>query len=426
MLKRQVERYGKWLVAIAALFAVGAASGAFILTQERFASPFANRYTLRAEFSNVSGLTPGLGQPVNVAGVRVGEVLGASLHQGLAVVTMSIDPGKLPHVYADATATLAPNTPLEDMEVDLDPGRRSERPLQSGALIPESRTDVPPNYDDLTRTLDADTRQYFGSLVDAASQGLRGRGVDLRRALRALGPTTAQVRQITHLLAARRLELQRLVHNLGILARAARGSDHDLANVVDAGDATLHAVATQDAALSEAVGRFPGTARLATKTLVDSKTFARAALPAIHALGPAIRQLPSGLRATRSLLANSVPLIRESKPVLREAVPLERDLSSVAAGLRQVSPDIGTAFKVLDYAANEISYNPPGSDEGYLFWFAWAAHNLDSVMSVEDAHGAAAHGLALVSCSSLSSEPALGPLVELITGTAPACPGRSP
>jgi phospholipid/cholesterol/gamma-HCH transport system substrate-binding protein len=112
--------------------------------------------------------------------------------------------------------------------------------------------------------------------------------------------------------------------------------------------------------------------------------------------------------------------------VLREAVPLERDLSSVANGLRQITPDIGTAFKVLDYAANEISYNPPGSDEGYLYWFAWAAHNLDSVMSVEDAHGAAAHGLALVSCSSLDLEPGLAPLVNLLTGILPICPGSSP
>jgi phospholipid/cholesterol/gamma-HCH transport system substrate-binding protein len=420
-LRRQVGRYGKWLVAIAFLVVVGAASGAFILAQERFSSPFANRYTLHAQFTNVSGLTPGLGQPVNVAGVRVGEVLDANVQQGDAVVTMSIDPAKLPHVYADATATLAPNTPLEDMEVDLDPGLRSEPPLASGATIAQSHTDVPPNYDDLTRTLDADTRDYFGALVDAADRGLRGQGTSLRRAFRALGPTTAQVRQISHLLAGRRLELQRVVHNLGTLSQAAQGTDHDLARVVSAGDLTLHALASQDSALSDAVGRLPGTTRLASRTFVDSKAFAQAMLPTLHALSPAIRQLPSGLRANRSLLDRAVPLIRASKPVLRQAVPLERDLSSVATGLRQVSPDIGTAFKVLDYAANELSFNPRGSDEGYLYWFAWAAHNLDSVVSVEDAHGAAAHGLALVSCQSAAAEPGLQPLILLITGQLPTC-----
>jgi phospholipid/cholesterol/gamma-HCH transport system substrate-binding protein len=107
--------------------------------------------------------------------------------------------------------------------------------------------------------------------------------------------------------------------------------------------------------------------------------------------------------------------------VLRAALPLNRDLASVSSGLRAVSPDIATSFKVLDYAANELSYNPPGSDEGYLYWLAWGAHNLDSVVSVEDAHGAAAHGLALVSCSALEAQSGLAPLVLLVTGQLPIC-----
>jgi phospholipid/cholesterol/gamma-HCH transport system substrate-binding protein len=117
-----------------------------------------------------------------------------------------------------------------------------------------------------------------------------------------------------------------------------------------------------------------------------------------------------------------VPLVRASRPVLREAVPLDRDLAAVSRGLHATSPDIRSAFKVLDYTANELSYNPPGRDEGYLYWLAWASHNVDSVLSVEDAHGAAAHGLVLTSCSSLAAQPGLTPLVLLFTGQIPTCP----
>src|SRR5262249_50224777 len=67
MLKRQVERYGRWVVAILILMVFGVASGAFLLAEERFTSPFANRYEIHADFSNATGLTSGLGQPVNVA-----------------------------------------------------------------------------------------------------------------------------------------------------------------------------------------------------------------------------------------------------------------------------------------------------------------------------------------------------------------------
>lgn len=422
MLRRQISRYGRWVVAIVVLMVIGVASGAFILTQERFTSPFADRYEIHADFTNATGLTTGLGQPVNVAGVRVGTVLGADLQKGAAHVTMSIDPGKLPHVYEDATATLAPNTPLQDMEVDLDPGLRSSPPLQDGATIAHSRTNVPPSYDDLSRTLDADTRAYLGALVVSAERGLRGRGHDLRSALRALGPTTAQARRITGLLAARREELARSVHNLGVLADAASQNDHELGRVVGAGDATLRAIASQQAALSESVSRLPGTLSLSTRTVGHVAGLANALQPTLRALRPSIDQLPAGLRSTNRLLGQAVPLVRASRPVLRAAVPINRDLSHVASGLHDVSPDIATAFRVLDYAANEISYNPSGPDEGYLFWLAWGAHNVDSVVSVEDAQGAAAHGLALVSCSSLAAQPSLAPLVLLFTGQIPACP----
>jgi phospholipid/cholesterol/gamma-HCH transport system substrate-binding protein len=422
MLRRQVERYGRWVVAIGLLIAVGAASGAFILGQERFTSPFASRYEIHAVFDNATGLTTGLGQPVNVAGVRVGTVLGASLREGAADVTLSIDPGKLPHVYADASAVLAPNTPLMDMQVDLDPGRRSQPALADGATIPHSRTDVPPSYDDLTRTLDSDTRDYFAALVASAEKGLRGRGQDLRGAARALGPTAAQARRIGDLLVARRTELARVVHNLGVLAHAAGGNDHDLARVIGASDATLRAISSQRAALSESLARLPGTLRLSTRTIGDVANLADATSPTLRALDPAIHKLPAGLRATNGLLKQSVPLVRASRPVLREAVPLDRDLAAVSRGLHATSPDIRSAFKVIDYAANELSYNPPGRDEGYLYWLAWASHEVDSVLSVEDAHGAAAHGLVLVSCSSLAAQPSLTPLVLLFTGQIPACP----
>jgi phospholipid/cholesterol/gamma-HCH transport system substrate-binding protein len=422
MLRRQLERYGRWVVAILLLVGIGVASGAFILGQERFTSPFASRYQIHAEFDNATGVTAGLGQPVNVAGVRVGTVMGATLRNGAADVTLSIDPSKLPHVYDDASAVLAPNTPLMDMQVDLDPGRRSEPALADGATIPHSRTDVPPSYDDLTRTLDADTRDYFAALVQSAEKGLRGRGDDLRRAARTLGPTTAQARRIGDLLVARRVELARVIHNLGVLAHAAGGNDHELARVVGASDATLRAVSSQRDALSQALARLPGTLRLSTRTIGDVATLADATRPTLEALDPAIRRLPAGLRATNGLLGQSVPLVRASRPVLREAVPLDRDLAAVARGLRATSPDIRTAFKIINYAANELSYNPKGSDEGYLYWLAWASHDVDSVLSVEDAHGAAAHGLVLTSCSSLAAQPDLTPLVLLFTGQIPTCP----
>jgi phospholipid/cholesterol/gamma-HCH transport system substrate-binding protein len=82
----------------------------------------------------------------------------------------------------------------------------------------------------------------------------------------------------------------------------------------------------------------------------------------------------------------------------------------------KLSPDLASVGRVLDYATNELSYNPPGPDEGYLYWLAWAMHNLNSATSTEDANGAALRGLVLVSCSSIADNPALAPLFSLLAG----------
>jgi phospholipid/cholesterol/gamma-HCH transport system substrate-binding protein len=99
-------------------------------------------------------------------------------------------------------------------------------------------------------------------------------------------------------------------------------------------------------------------------------------------------------------------LIRAAQPVARDIVPATRDIT-------EQTPDLTDAFKVLTYVGNELAYNPPGSDEGMLFWLAWFSHNANSVVSTEDAHGAVFHGLALTSCSTFTSGSA-APLIQLL------------
>ena len=138
--RRQLERNGRWLLAIGVFVLLAGASAVYILAQQQVTTPFDDRYVVRAEFEHSSGLEPGLGQPVNVAGVRVGKITAAELRDGRSLVDLQIDPDKVPHVYADARATLFANTPLKDMQVELAPGRPPARELPDGGVIPLSRT----------------------------------------------------------------------------------------------------------------------------------------------------------------------------------------------------------------------------------------------------------------------------------------------
>ena len=125
MKARDIRRNVKAIAAIAGLFLIAFATAAVILPQQRFKLPWDDRYTVQAGFESAKAVTPGQGQSVNVAGIQVGEISGVELRDGVAVVEMSIDPEKLPAVYADATMTLRPRTALEDQTVELVPGTRA-------------------------------------------------------------------------------------------------------------------------------------------------------------------------------------------------------------------------------------------------------------------------------------------------------------
>ena len=63
-------------------------------------------------------------------------------------------------------------------------------------MVRVENTKVPINSEELTAVLDGDTRAYLDGLISAVGRGTKGRGRDLRATLEALGPTTAQTRQV--------------------------------------------------------------------------------------------------------------------------------------------------------------------------------------------------------------------------------------
>jgi phospholipid/cholesterol/gamma-HCH transport system substrate-binding protein len=421
-MRRFFTKYGRWLTVLAVLAVVSLAIGGYISVHQHLKLPGQNRYIVNAEFSTSSGLTPGLAQPVNVAGVRVGTITDATLKNGRSVVKMEVDPAELKHVYNDAHAVLVPNTALKDMQVQIYPGQPGAGVLKDGGTIPVARTSPPIDSDELTNALDADTRDFFQLLVGGFDQGLRGRGHDLRNLLKALGPTAKELRPISDALAARHVEIRRLTHNLSVLSKVTATKDSQLATLVDASNATLGALASQDAALRSSISKLPGTLAATRNSLHHTTTFANQLGPTLTALLPTAKKLPATLKATKPLLDTAEPVLRtQLRPFVREVQPLAKALSPTVRDLSAVTPSLTSAFHVLNYVANELAYNPSGDNEGFLFWLAWFAHNSDSFLSTADAHGSVWRGLGLISCWSLKGAPGLAPVVEAITGVVPAC-----
>ena len=102
----------------------------------------------------------------------------------------------------------------------------------------------------------------------------------------------------------------------------------------------------------------------------------------------------------RPLLRDAEPILREDlRPLVREATPLLADLRPSVRDLEPATVDLVRTGKVLNYVVNELGYNPPGAEEGYLFWTSWFIHNANSILTTEDAHGATWRGLVMVGCS---------------------------
>ncbi|MCW3016180.1 MAG: hypothetical protein JWO02_3272 [Solirubrobacterales bacterium] len=420
---KALKKHAKWLSVIAFLMLAATLAGGYILTQQRLANPFADYYTVNAEFSTTAGLNAGLGQAVNVAGVRVGTITSSTLRDGSAIVEMQIKPGKLEHVFRDAHAVLVPNSPLKDMQVELFPGTTQAGAAPDRFTIPVARTAPPVDSDELTAALDTDTRRFFQVLVNGVDNGLHGRAADLQALLKTLEPTAVDLNRVTSALAARRRELRRLVHSMAVLTKATATKDTELAQVIQGGNATLRALANQEGALRESARKLPQTLQTTSRTLANLQDFTGELVPTLDGLLPAVRKLKPVLKATDELAIKAEPIVRTRlRPLVRELQPLATDLSPTTRDLSAVTPKLSSAFKVLNYTVNELAYNPAGDDEGFLFWLSWFAHNGNSFTSSQDAHGSAWRGVALVSCNTLiNSASALAPLLKSIIGSSPVC-----
>jgi phospholipid/cholesterol/gamma-HCH transport system substrate-binding protein len=227
------------------------------------------------------------------------------------------------------------------------------------------------------------------------------------------------VRQIGDELAARRHQLSDLVHNLTILSRAAASQNGNLQTVANAGDKTLHAVAAQNVALAAAIRQLPPTLSSAQRTLADTATFANVLGPTATALEPTVRRLPSVLHELPTLFKGAALLpAKQAVPFVDAILPLANMVPPLARNLERRTPSLVTSFKVLNYVVNELAYNPGGRNQGFLYWFAWFAHNANSFLSTEDANGSVWRGMGVAPCSVLQETP-LGPLLQQLLGTTP-------
>jgi len=396
-MRTAIAKHLRDFVALAVLVVIGLAVTLYVVHEQRLRIPVLQErpFELRAEFETAQAVVPGQGQTIRVAGVRVGDVEKVELDDGVGVVTFAIDREYLP-VYRDATVLLRPTTGLKDMFFQLEPGTRAAGEYDEGETIPAANTAPDVNLDEILAALDGDTQAYLRLLLVGAGKGLDGRDRELGRLLGSIGPINRDLARLNRLVAQRRGNLARLIHNLNRLTTRVGEAENDLTELVAASESSLGAIAEQDPNVERAVSLLPGTLRQARATLDEVATFAELLGPTFDELRPFARKLPGLNESIVELADEATPVIEdEIRPFVRATRPVVPDLRRAATRFADAGPGLTTIGRKVNRLANMAAYNPngaeelgtPGRDEGYLYWVAWLSNNGNNVYSAGDAHG---------------------------------------
>jgi phospholipid/cholesterol/gamma-HCH transport system substrate-binding protein len=404
-LARQSRGRGKDTIAIAVLAVIAIVMTLWIFTQQKASLPnwvpfvgedFAG---LTAEFSDAQAVTPGQGQAVVIAGIQVGRISSVELRDGRAVVGMDVEPEYLDLIHPNATLLLRPKTNLNDMTVEIDPGKGAET-VEDGHEFPLSRTEPAIQFEAFLATLDADTQQYIQLLVAGGAEGIGGRGRQLSRVFRRFQPFVHRIADLNRAVAQRRRALARVIHDFGLLTTELGRRDSELERFVSASKDALGDFANQGASIQEALREFPSTLSALDSALASSDRFSTVARPALTQLIPQAQALGPALEANARLFRRTRgPIERQIRPFTRQVRPTLTHTKQGAADLDTTVRSFGNALGGLNSLLNRLAYQPPGPAESYLFYLPWLNHNLNANFNLTDAGGPLLRNAVMVSCN---------------------------
>jgi phospholipid/cholesterol/gamma-HCH transport system substrate-binding protein len=446
--KRAIAAHRVDFAAIAVLIVAAIGVSAYILEHQPSFVFGQSYYTVQAPFATAAAVTSGQGQAVTIAGVQVGQIGGVSLRNGRAVVTMNIYKQYAP-IYRNATVLLRPRTPLKDMYLSLDPGTRNAGRVPNGGMLPDGSTQPDVNLSEILSSLDSDTRNYLVLLLSGGAQAFHDRTppapsgeqpstravADLQGTLKRFAPLDRDTKAFATLLATRRRNIRRAIHNLNLVANSLGGVEGQLASLIRASDTNFAAISANDTQLESALTLFPGTLRQTTSTLGSLRAFGSASATTLQELQPFARNLGPALKASRPLFRDTTPVIaNQLRPFSIAVQPLARTLVPAGEKLKVAIPSLSESVGVLNTLFNTLAHQSKGQ-QSYLFWGTWLAHIADSLVDAQDANGPVLQSLFMGSCDELNfyenglapNSPALGVILNLLNAPPAAqLPGAKP
>jgi phospholipid/cholesterol/gamma-HCH transport system substrate-binding protein len=407
-IRDQMERYRTAFFAIVTMIVIAVATAGYILAHERVAVPAwvpvigHESFLLKGEFSTAQAVAPGQGQQVTIAGAKIGEISNVELRNGRALVSMNVTPKYARYIYRDATALLRPKTGLKDETVEVSPGNPSSGRVPAGYMLPVTQTSPDGNLDEFLASFDGETRALLQELLAGAGEGLQGNAANFSATFKRFAPLAREFQEIGREVAKRQYDVEHGIHNFRLLLEAVGSKDTKLAQVVESSNALYATFSQEDRQVQETLHELPGVLKQANHGFGKLATAVHVTGHTLHSLEPFATELAPAQKEVRAAFKTTTPILKnEVRPLFRQILPVLQQLQPSLKDFTQASPQLTTAFTVINEFFNELAYNPGPSQGGFLFYLDWANHDLNSVVAQGDAHGSEGQALLYFNCAQL-------------------------
>ncbi|MCW2752101.1 MAG: Mammalian cell entry related domain protein [Aeromicrobium sp.] len=373
--------------AVALLVVVGLVSAVVIKTYLGGVAPWTHQTVVKAEFAQVPGLNPKSQNSVTMAGVKVGSVTSAeATTRGTAVITMKIDGNY--RIYRDARAVLRPKNPLNEMQVELNPGTPAGKPLPKGAVIPLSHTERPIQADEILSHLDERSQVALTDLLTESDVALARAPQNLPNGLASTTDTLQVAEPVVRALQTRRKKIAELVTALSDISSAVGTDDERITRLASSTQKTLTVLAGGDKALRASLKQLPGLTSEVRKALTSTQSLTTQLDPTLNSLDKASNDLPSSLKRFRSTVGHLGTTVTAAKPVLKKARPVIADLRPTVANLNTSIGSLRQVTSELDADTLTVM--------SYLTDIKAFVYNTSSVFGAGDANGGIIRGHLMV------------------------------
>ncbi|WP_099025846.1 MCE family protein [Mycolicibacterium palauense] len=326
----------------AVILALSVILTAAVITEVRISDAL-DRIHIVAYFDNSNGLYQN--DEVRILGVPVGRISDIEAQPQRVKITFWVD-GKY-RVPADAKAAIVAPQLVTSRAIQLTPAYTGGPAMQDGAVIPENRTAVPLEWDDLRQQLEKLTDALqptrpggvstLGAFVNTAADNLRGQGANIR-------DTVIAMSQAFSALGDHSADTFSTIKNLSVVVSALEDSSDLLGQFNDYLAAVTGALVTSPDAVGTAVKNINDVVGETTDFITDNRETLGATTDELASLTSTVRDslddVEQALHLFPSTLQNFINIYQPTQQGITGALTMQNfanPISFLCGGIQAAS-----------------------------------------------------------------------------------------